>query len=81
MPAGIFIVSAISQLCPRSKVCKQLGVRERTYHRWRHRYWGVSEAEAERLREHLDGLDVYRAFAPCMCSAGGVRPYTFLLNL
>jgi putative transposase len=33
------------------EVCKELGVSEATFHRWRNQYGGMKAAEAKRLRE------------------------------
>jgi putative transposase len=33
------------------EVCKELGISEATFHRWRHQYGGMKAAEAKRLRE------------------------------
>jgi transposase-like protein len=32
-------------------VCRELGVAEATYHRWRNRYGGLKAADAKRLKE------------------------------
>lgn len=33
------------------QVCKQLGVSEQTYHRWKKQYGGLRQDEAKRLKE------------------------------
>jgi putative transposase len=33
------------------EVCKELGVSEATFHRWRNQYGGMKAADAKRLRE------------------------------
>lgn len=32
------------------EICRQLAVSEATWHRWRHRYGGLTQTEARRLR-------------------------------
>ncbi len=33
------------------EICRELGVSETTYHRWRQQYGGMTTSEAKRLRE------------------------------
>lgn len=34
-----------------AQVCKQLGITDQTYYRWKKKYGGFDESEAKRLRE------------------------------
>lgn len=43
--------AAIAKGTAVSEVCRELGVTERTYYRWRKEYGGLSRAQAKRLRE------------------------------
>jgi putative transposase len=36
---------------PLTQICKQLGVSEQTFHRWRKQYGGVSRDEVRRLKK------------------------------
>ena len=43
--------TALSEGKSIAEICKQLGISEQTYHRWRNRYGGMSGDDMKRLRE------------------------------
>lgn len=43
--------TALSEGKTVEEICKQLGISEQTYHRWRNRYGGMSSDDMKRLRE------------------------------
>jgi putative transposase len=44
----------VDEGAPVSEVCRQLGIVEKTFYRWREKYAGMDVGEAKRLRELED---------------------------